>query len=233
MSARDEKLLKLVEKLSDPGEKFGEDELTSLLTTTYTLCRVPPLQDPNVAYSTANFDGVANEAEVNLSILLKLLNYVRYAKSRHNQQFSHVFLKYLIVTSLMAACEYCDGTWEWSSPGAANMSKNITNELCELYGCNTLPELFANPSRDSSGRHSCGSKETPFRSNSRPDILKDTLQKLSAILKKDNWRQYPSLKMSYWWILRNIEVSRAVLLCYGKEINTGKGRASSPLKAKV
>ncbi|MPC58524.1 TELO2-interacting protein 2 [Portunus trituberculatus] len=63
MSSRDEKNLKLVEKLSNTNEKLAEDELTSILTKTYDLCRVPPLPDPNVSYNAANFAGVASEAE--------------------------------------------------------------------------------------------------------------------------------------------------------------------------
>lgn len=215
MSERDENLLKLLEKLSDPNEKLGEDELTSLLTKTYTLCQVPPLQDPNVSYSSTNFEGVAQEAEVNLSILLKFLNYVRLQKSRQSQQYSHMFLKYLIVTCLLAACEYCEGGWEWSSPAAARVSRKIMDQLCELFGCNTVPELLANSSRDLSGKQDCGSKEAPFASVSRSSILKPVLQKLSDELNKDNWRQHPSMKMSYWWILRNIGVS---VLCCAKEI---------------
>lgn len=208
MSARDEKLLSLVEKLNDHNEKLSEDELTSLLTKTYTLCRVPPLQDPNIPYSTADFEGIAREAEVNLTIVLKLLGYVKLQNSRNSQRFSHVFLKYLFVTCLMAACEYCDEEWEWSSPGAAHVSKNIINQVCELFDCNTMPELFnTSLPRDSSLRQSSGGKETPLSSDLRSDILKAILQKLSEELKKDNWRQCPSLKMSYWWILRNIRVS--------------------------
>lgn len=205
MSARDEKLLRLVEKLNDPNEKLSEDELTSLLTKTYTLCRVPPLQDPNVPYSTADFEGIAREAEVNLTIVLKLLGCVRLQNGRNSQGFSHVFLKYLFVTCLMAACEYCDEEWEWSSPGAASISKNIVSQVCELFDCNTMPELFsANSPRDSSLRQSSCGKETPLGSDLRSEILKAILQKLSEDLRKDNWRQRPSLKMSYWWILRNI-----------------------------
>lgn len=215
MSERDEKLLKLVEKLSDPEEKFEEDELTSVLTKTYALCRVPPLQDPNIPYSTKNFEGAACEGEVNLSILLKLLDYIQFAKSRHSQQFNHVFLKYFFVTCLMAACEYCDGTWEWSSPAAASVSKKIMDKLCELFGCDTMPELFSNSSKNISGGQSCGSKEIPPWNALQPDILKGALQKLSDELNKDNWRQCPSLKMSYCWILWNLRVSRVPLLVYG------------------
>lgn len=218
MSERDEKLLNLVEKLSNSDKKFGEDELTSMLTKNYTLCRVPPLQDPNVPYTTTDFEGVAREAEINLNLLLKLLKYVRFAKARHSQQFSHVLLKYSFVTCLMAACEYCDGTWEWSSPATASVSKKIMNELCEMFDCSSMEELFANSSKDLSGRQSCDGKETPFSSDSRPDILKAVLQKLSEMFKKDNWRQYPSLKMSYWWILRNIKVSSLASFWYDKGI---------------
>lgn len=216
MSEREEKLLKLLEKLSNPDEKFGEDELISLLTKTYTLCRVPPLQDPNVPYSTSDFDGVASEAENNLSILLKLLNYIAFSKNRHDQQFSHVFQKSFIVTCLLAACEYCDESWEWSSPAAASVSKKIMDLLCKLHDCNTMQEFFAN-SRDLDGRQSCCSKQIPLVNESRPDILKATLQKLIDGWNKDNWKQYPSLKMSYSWILMNIGVSCVHVLWYGKE----------------
>lgn len=216
MPERNEKLLKLVEKLSNPDQKIGEDELTSMLMKTYSLCRVPPLQDPNVPYSITDFEGMASEAELNLNILLRLLNYFVFSKSRHNQQFSHVFQKSFIVTCLLAACEYCDESWEWSSPDAANVSKKIMDVLCELYDCNTMPELFANSSRDLSGRESCGSK-LALGSDSQPNILKATLQKLTDGWNKDNWKQYPSLKMSYYWILRNIGVSSVHVLWYGKE----------------
>uniref|UniRef100_A0A0P4WN55 TELO2-interacting protein 2 n=1 Tax=Scylla olivacea TaxID=85551 RepID=A0A0P4WN55_SCYOL len=201
MSSRDEKILELVEKLSNTDKKLDEDELTSILTKTYTLCQVPPLPDPNVPYSAADFAGVASEAEINLSIVLKLLNCVSVARSKHNQQFSHGFVRYIVVTCLLAACEYCDQSYEWSSSEAADVSRKIMNKLCDLCGCGAVTDLL-NPQRNSAETQSCGNKGFLVKDTSQ-DFMKSTLQRLSEMLNKSNWRMYPSLKMTYWWILRN------------------------------
>lgn len=212
MSTRDEKILKLVEKLSITEKKIDEDELTSVLTNTYALCRVPPLQDPNVPYSAADFTGVASEAEINLSIILKLLDCVCCAKNKHGQQLSHAFLRYTVVTCLLAACEYCDESYEWSSPAAANVSQKIMNKLCELHGCSDVTELLVYSQRDSFGKLSGDNNESGIANDTRQDFMKPTLQKLSEMLNKDNWKMYPSLKMSYWWILSRIGVSGMTFL---------------------
>lgn len=201
MSARDEKILKLVEKLTITEKELDEDELTSVLTRTYTLCRVPPLQDPNVPYSVADFAGVASEAEINLSIMLKLLDRVCFAKSKHGQQLSHAFVRYTVVTCFLAACEYCDESYEWSSPAAANVSQKIMNKLCELYGCSAVTELLVYSQRNASGKQRIDDKESCITKDIQQDLMKPTLQRLSEIFNKDNWKIYPSLKMSYWWIL--------------------------------
>lgn len=205
MSSRDEKNLELVEKLSNTNEKVNEDELTSILTKSYTLCRVPPLPDPNVAYSAANFADVASEAEINLSIVLKLLNYVFVARSKHGQQFSHGFVKYTVVTCFMAACEYCDQSYEWSSPEAADVSRKIMNKLCDLCGCGSVTDLL-NPKRNSAETQNHDNESVLVKDSSQ-DFMKPILQRLSETLNKKNWRMYPSLKMTYWWILRNTSVS--------------------------
>ncbi|KAG0722461.1 TELO2-interacting protein 2 [Chionoecetes opilio] len=203
MSASDEKILKLVEKLSITDKKLDEDELTSILTKTYALCRVPALQEPNVPYSASDFQGVASEAEINLSIIWKLVDSVCLAKSRHGQQFSNAFLKYILVTCLLAACEYNDEDYEWSSPAAARTSKKIMGKLSELFDCSNVADLVHSKG-DSSGTQSSDNIENLIGKDNRQDFMKPTLQKLSEMLNKDNWKMYPSLKMSYWWILRNI-----------------------------
>ena len=207
MSERDEKILKLIEKLTNTDEKVDEDELTSILTKTYALCRVPPLQDPNVSYSIADFEGVASEAEINLCIMLKLLDSVEFARSKHGQQLSHAFLRYTVVTCLLAACEYWDESYEWSSLEAANVSKKIMNKLCELYGRSSVTELLVNSQGDSSEELNGDNKRSYIIKDTGQDFMKPTLQKLSQMLTKENWRIYPSLKMSYWWILKSIGVS--------------------------
>ncbi|XP_045132086.1 TELO2-interacting protein 2-like isoform X2 [Portunus trituberculatus] len=201
MSSRDEKNLKLVEKLSNTNEKLAEDELTSILTKTYDLCRVPPLPDPNVSYNAANFAGVASEAEVSLSIVLKLLNYVTVVKKKHSQQFSQGFVRNIVVSCFLVACEYCDQSYEWSSPEAADVSRKIMNKLCDLCGCGAVTDLL-NSRRDSAETQNHDDKHVLVKDGSQ-SFMKSILQRLSEMLNKSNWRMYPSLKMTYWWILRN------------------------------
>lgn len=193
--------MELVEKLSNTDKKFDEDELTSILTKTYASSRVPPLPDPNVSHSATDFAGVASEAEVNLNIVLKLLNCVSVARNKNSQQFSHGFVRYIVVTCLLAACEYCDQSYEWSSPEAADVSRKIMNKLCDLCGCGAVTDLL-NPQRYATETQSHGNKCDLVKDTSQ-DFMKPTLQRLSEMLNKSNWRMYPSLKMTYWWILRN------------------------------
>lgn len=200
-----EKLLNLLEQLNVNENKVCEDELTSSINYVVTACRVPPLQEPDMSYTASDFEGVADNAEVQLSVILRILDVVCSAKKR-GQNFSPLFVRNIMVSCFLVASEYSDESWEWSSQKTANKSESVMNKLCEVCNCESVREFLTGMPADILDNHIPYVESTDER-KINTSYLKFVLQRLSEILKKNNWKTFPALKMSYWWILQKLDVS--------------------------
>lgn len=217
-SVDDEKLLNLLEQLNvteTTENKVCEDELTSTISYVVTASRVPPFRKPDMPYTTSDFEGVADNAEIQLSVISRILDSICSAKKR-GQHFSPLFVRNFVVSCFLVASEYSDESWEWSSYKTACKSENVMNKLCEVCNCESVQELLTGMPPDDVDYSSIDVKSINERER-KVNYLKFVLQGLSEILNKNNWKTYPALKMSYWWILqqldrKNVEEQMAYLL---------------------
>lgn len=188
-----EKILALVERLNG-NDLVSEDEITSFIRLETSECQVPRLPNADIPYSAEDFVGVARKAEIHLSIIIKILDYIQREKEK-SRQFSPTFLRNTSMCCFLAACEYAEEQWEWSDSKAAQVSMKVIERIYKLHGCSSVKEfLTCNPNQN------CG-KSTEGR------YIKHILQRLSEMLMKSSWRSYPGLKMSYWTILHYLDVS--------------------------
>lgn len=199
-SVDNDKLLKLLERLEIHEGQVCEDEVLSTVNSVSEECRVPSLTDPHVPHTTQNFEGVADNAEIHLSVILKILDSIRKAKER-GQKFSPLFTRQIVVQCFLASCEYVCSDWDWSNERTADKCENIMKDLCKLCDCKSVSTLL---NGESSHANPSEMFHTP---ESEITYVQPVLQKLSEMLNKSNWKTYPALKMSYWWILQHIDVS--------------------------
>ncbi|KAG7158711.1 TELO2-interacting protein 2-like [Homarus americanus] len=202
-SVQNEKLLDFLESLNITKNQVCEDELTSTVTYVVKACHVPPLQNPNVPYTASDFESVANNAEIQLSVILRILDRI-YSAKKGGQKFSPVFTRNVVVSCFLVACEYIDENWEWGSKKTANTSESVMNKLCEVCNCRSVQTFLTHTSTDTAGRSSTENDMNAVEKEKEVFYLKYILQRLSEMLNKNNWKIYPALKMSYVWILHNI-----------------------------
>ncbi|XP_069182953.1 TELO2-interacting protein 2-like [Procambarus clarkii] len=195
-----DKLLNLLERLNISGSQVCEDELTSIITYVIEACRVPPLQNVDLPYTELDFEGVANNAEIQLNVVIQIIQKI-YSVKKQGYHFSHLFIRNAVVNCFLVACEFSDENWEWVNKKAASASKNVMNKLCEVCQCKSVRELLNGEFTDTSER-SYQNSGTSLENEKEISYIKFILQAFSGIFNKNNWKTYPSLKMSYWKILQ-------------------------------
>ncbi|KAK8728458.1 hypothetical protein OTU49_009317, partial [Cherax quadricarinatus] len=196
-------LLNLLEKLNISESQVSEDELSSTITYIIKACRVPPLQNKDVPYTASDFEGVANNAEIQLNVILKIIEKICFAK-RHEQHFTPLFIRNVVVNCLLVACEFIDENWEWCNKITAAASANVITKLCDVCNCKSAQQLL-NCSPTETVDKSSHNNGTPVAEKENAlYYIKFILQKFSELFNKNNWKLYPSLKMSYWWILQHL-----------------------------
>lgn len=188
-----ENILAIVERLNG-NELVSEDELTSLIRLTTIECKVPQLPNADIPYTAEDFDGVARKAEVHLSIIIKILDYIHQEKEK-SSRFSPTFLRNASVCCFLAACEFTEEQWEWNDPRTAQVSMKVIEKIHKLHGCSSVKEFLT-----CNARLNCDM-------NIEGGFIKHILQRLSEVLIKSSWRCFPGLKMSYWRILHYLDVS--------------------------
>ncbi|KAK7076265.1 hypothetical protein SK128_010157 [Halocaridina rubra] len=186
------KVLDLLERLK--LEQINEDEITSVCAKLVQACYVPRLgYVEDTPYTADDFIGIADKAEVHLYSIYKILEALCSAKSKE-QNFSCLFMKYIVVTCLHVASEYTDSNLEWSCERAAAAANNVVNKVCELANCQNVSDLF-----------SIYCSQTLDVGEVAVNYLEHILQNLVKTLNKANWKACPASKATYFFILMNLD----------------------------